>query len=113
MIATLIYLAVSCIGNMILVGVIPDYYGNDREKHAEPQGYKYEVMLPSHKYDKLVIKIPGKQLLDAPVSGAEPMVEFADLRVRPYVDHAGRMAYTASATSIKVVDSGSGKTGKA
>jgi len=113
MISTLLFLALACLGPMILVGVTPDYYGSDREKHAEPQGFKYEVMLPLHKYDKLVVKIPGKQLIEAPISGAEPTVEFQDLKVRPYVGHDGRMAFTATAGGVKVAEAASGKTGKA
>ena len=98
-----LYLAPACLGTMILVGITPDYYGTDKERHAEPQGHKYEVMLPVHRYDKLTVKIPGAPLLQAPVSGNEPQVEFNDLLVRPYVDRTGRMAYTASATSVRVV----------
>lgn len=97
-----LYLAPACLGTMILVSVIPDYYGVDKDRHADPQGYKYETMLPSHKYDKLTVKIPGTQLLESPVSGNEPQVAFEDLRVRPYVDRTGRMAYTASATGVRV-----------
>ena len=37
------------------------------------------------------------------MSGNEPRVEFLDLRVRPYVDRTGRMAYTASATGVRVI----------
>ena len=103
MIHSNLYLAPACLGTMILVSVVPDYYGIDKERHAEPQGHKYEVMLPVHRYDKLVIKIPGSQLLESPVSGSEPQVEFTDLRVRPYVDRTGRMAFTASATGVRVV----------
>lgn len=55
-----------------------------------------------HRYDKLVIKILGAQLMDSPVSGNEPQVEFTELKMRPYVDRTGRMAYTASATSVRV-----------
>ena len=56
----------------------------------------------AHRYDKLVIKILGAQLMDSPVSGSEPQVEFTELKMRPYVDRTGRMAYTASATSVRV-----------
>ena len=98
-----LYLAPECLGTMILIAVTPDYYGSDKERHADPQGHKYEVMLPAHRYDKLVIKILGVQLMDSPISGSEPQVEFSDLRVRPYVDRTGRMAYTASATGARVV----------
>lgn len=98
-----LYLDRACLGPMILIAVSPDYYGSDKERHADPQGSKYEVMLPAHRYDKLVIKISGSQLLECPVSGHEPQVEFSELKVRPYVDRTGRMAYTASATGIKVI----------
>ena len=57
----------------------------------------------AHRYDKLVIKILGAQLMDSPVSGNEPQVAFEGLKVRPYVDRTGRMAYTASATGVRVV----------
>ena len=98
-----LYLAPACLGPMILVSVSPDYYGTDKERHADPQGHKYEVMLPAHRYDKLTVKIPGTQQLECPVSGSEPQVVFEGLNVRPYVDRTGRMAYTASATGIKVI----------
>lgn len=103
MISSNLYLEPECLGTMILVSVAPDYYGSDKERHADPQGHKYEVMLPAHRYDKLVVKIPGSQLLESPVSGNEPQVEFTELRVRPYVDRTGRMAYTASTTGVRVV----------
>lgn len=100
MIHSNLYLAPACLGTMILVSVVPDYYGIDKERHAEPQGHKYEVMLPVHRYDKLTVKIPGAPLLQAPISGSEPQVEFNDLQVRPYVDRTGRMAYTASGVRV-------------
>lgn len=103
MINTDLYLAAECLGNMVLVTVTPDYYGETKEKHAEAQGFKYEVMLPAHRYDKLTVKIAGAQQLEPPISGHEPQVEFRTLRVHPYVDRTGRMAYTASAAAVKVV----------
>lgn len=81
MIHSNLYLAPACLGTMILVSVVPDYYGTD----------------------KLTVKIPGAPLLQAPISGSEPQVEFNDLQVRPYVDRTGRMAYTASASGVRVV----------
>lgn len=98
-----LYLAPACLGPMVLISVVPDYYGTDKEKHSDPQGHKYEEMLPAHRYDKLMVKIPGAPLLQAPISGSEPQVEFNDLQVRPYVDRTGRIAYTASATGVRVV----------
>ena len=40
-----LYLSPECLGTIILVSVSPDYYGLDKERHAEIQGYKYEVCL--------------------------------------------------------------------
>ena len=97
---TLICIDPACLGTMILIGVTPDYYGADREKHAEPQGYKYETMLPAHRFDKLTVKIGGVQQMDEPVSGQEPEVVFKDLKVRPYVDRNGRLAFTSTADGI-------------
>lgn len=113
MISSNLYLNPTCLGPMILIAVTPDYYGSDKDRHADPQGYKHEVMLPAHRYDKLVIKISGAQLLECPVSGHEPQVEFTDLRVRPYVDRTGRMAYTASATGVRVIADDKPKPAKA
>ena len=110
---TLICIDPACLGTMILIGVTPDYYGADREKHAEPQGYKYEVMLPLHRYDKLSVKIAGLQQIDEPISGHEPEVVFKDLKVRPYVDRNGRMAYSATADGIAAATTaGNGKQAK-
>ena len=83
-----LYLAAECLGNMVLVSVTPDYYGETKEKHAEAQGFKYEVMLPAHRYDKLTVKIAGAQQLEPPISGHEPQVEFRTLRVVQYANFA-------------------------
>ena len=107
---TLIGIDPTCLGPMILIGVSPDYYGAGREKHADPQGYKYEVMLPLHRFDKLIVKIAGQQQMDAPVSGHEPEVTFVALHVKPYVDRNGRMAFSATADGIAVATTaGNGK----
>ena len=97
------------IGSTVLVGVTPDLYGSDKVRHDVAVGYKYEVMLPSHRFDKLTVKIPGLQLMDTPVSGHEPTVDFENLVIKPYVDRNGRLAFTATATGVKVVATGDGK----
>lgn len=96
------------LGTTQLVGVTPDYYGSDKVRHDVPIGAKYEVVLPMQRYEHLTVKIPGPQLMETPISGHEPMVEFTDLKVKPYVDHSGRLAFTASATGIKVVGTDTG-----
>ena len=105
----------SCLGKFKLVSVKPDYYGSDKVRHYAPVGAKYEVVLPMQLYERLMVKIPGAQLMETPVSGHEPIVEFADLIVKPYVDHSGHIAFSAAASGIKVVDTtaGTGKAAKA
>ena len=101
----------ACLGSFQLVGVTPDYFGTDKVRHDAPVGAKYEVVLPAQKYERLTVKIAGSQQMETPLSGSEPVVEFSDLSVKPYVDRNGRLAFSANATSIKVVDTTSaGKT---
>lgn len=99
----MIYLAPECLGTQIeLVEITPDYYGDSRERQAQPVGYRYSVLLRGHAADKLVVKIPGAQQMEAPVSGAGVMVRFDALRERPYVNRAtGQLAYSATAAGIK------------
>lgn len=98
-----LFLAPECLGVQIeLVDVTADYYGDSRERQAQPVGYRYSVLLREHASDKIVVKIAGPQQMEAPVSGAGVMVRFNELRVRPYVNRAtGQLAYSATATGIK------------
>lgn len=103
MINNLLYLAIACIGQTLLVDIRPYYNYTDGVRSQDPVGYIYDVCLPMHKMDKLFVKIPGKQLIDMPPNGAIP-VEFVDFIAKPYVDRSGRLAVTASATGIKAVN---------
>lgn len=103
MISNLLYLAIACIGQTLLVDIRPYYDYTDNARSQDPVGYIYDVCLPMHKMDKLFVKIPGKQLMDAPLNGALP-VEFVNLHARPYVDRNGRLAVTATANGIKAVN---------
>ena len=98
-----LYLDNGCLGaKFLLLSVTPDYYGAGKEKHDEPVGHKYTVLLTDAGYERLVVKIEGRQLLDQPLSGHEPLVVFEELLVRPYVDRTGRIALTASAKSVEI-----------
>ena len=100
---SLLYLSIACLGAAIeLVEVTPDYYGSGREKQPQPVGYRYAVLLREHGSDKLIVKIPGAQQMDAPLNGTGVMVTFDDLRVRPYVNRGtGQLAFTATAAGIR------------
>lgn len=98
-----LFLAPECLGVQIeLVDVTADYYGESRERQAQPVGYRYAVLLREHASDKLIVKIAGEKQMEAPVSGAGVMVRFDALKVRPYVNRVtGQLTYSATATSIK------------
>ena len=96
-----LYLDNHCLGEkMLLVSVTPDLYING-QRLAEPIGFKYEVCLRAHDMDKLSVKIPGPQQMDAPLPEADVLVRFDGLTVRPYVAKNGRLAFTSSATAIR------------
>lgn len=102
-----IYLDVESLGKqMMLVAVTPDMYLNG-QKVAEPVGYRYDVCLRAHGMDKLSVRIPGAQLIEAPTPEQDLYVRFDGLRVRPYVGSNGRLAFTAHATGIHAVTTGS------
>lgn len=97
----ILVLAAEAIGKMLLVDVRAYYGYTNGNRSEDPIGYAYDVCLPLHKMDKLSVKIPGKQLADAPSDGAVP-VEFEGFVARPYVDRNGRLAVTATATAINL-----------
>lgn len=103
------FIDLASLGIFQLVAVTPDYFGADKVRHDAPVGYKYEVVLPQQKFEHLIVKISGQQLAETPLAGYEPVVEFENLVVKPYVAHTGRLAFSASATSIKVVGTDAGK----
>ncbi len=108
MISSILFLAVACIGDMLLVDVRPYYAYTDNVRGQTPVGYAYVVCLPLHKMDKLSVKIEGPQRMDAPPDGAIP-VEFDGFVAKPYVDRNGRLAVTATATNIRKRKEGSDK----
>lgn len=107
-----VFLDTTNFGPMTLFSVRPNMYDENNVEQSKPVGFKYGVVLAEQDYDKLYVKISGSQLLETPLSGHGPQVEFTDLHVKPYVDgKTGRMAFSASASGIKVVDAtGAGKT---
>jgi hypothetical protein len=102
MIAKSLVIENKCLGDTLqLVDVTPDLY-SDGQKLSSPCGYKYEVCVRAHRNDKLTVRIPGMQLMEAPSTMQDVFVTFDDLVVRPYVDRTGHLAVSATATSIKV-----------
>lgn len=83
----------------MLVDIRPYYnYGENR---SEVEGFKYRVVLPSHKMEALEVKIPGSKLLELS-DGEYPMVEFEGLEARIYIID-GKGIISATATSLRVL----------
>ena len=57
----------NCIGKkMLLVDVAPYYKYESGQRTNEIEGYRYTVALPDVGFDKLGVKIEGKQLIEKP-----------------------------------------------
>ena len=80
-----------------LIDVKPSYEYVDGAKTDKVDGYKYIVVLPEMKMEKLSVKIAGNQIVDAPDGYAE--CRFEELKVTPYVS-AGNINLAATATNI-------------
>lgn len=99
------------LGNIrILVGVKQNIEYRDGKPTGKVIGYKYEVVLPEHAYDRLDVKINGAQQMEL-APGETCSVTFDNLTVRPYVKYEpwgdGKkavIAYTASADAIHRVE---------
>lgn len=86
---------------MLLVEVRPVQEYKDNKPTGEVIGYRYDVCLPTHKLEKLSVKIDGKQLMETPENGAVE-VQFTDLEVGAYSTRDG-VVITAKATGITKV----------
>ena len=82
-----------------LVSVKPVYKFNEqKEKTNEIEGYRYEVALPDHGFEKLGVKIPGEKMMEEPV-GDLVAVDFTDLEIKAYIIE-GKPLFSAKATKI-------------
>lgn len=82
---------------MWLIEVKPSYEYVDGAKTERIDGYKYTVVLPDLKMEKLSVKIAGNQICEAPDGYAE--CRFEELKVTPYVS-GGNINLSATATNI-------------
>lgn len=84
---------------LLLVDVQPVYAYRDGKRTNDIEGYRYIVALPEHEFDKLGIKIIGKQILNRPEGYQE--VIFDGLELFLYWMN-GQYNVGARATGIKV-----------
>lgn len=85
---------------LLLVDVSPAYAYADGRRTESITGYRYEVTMPDHRFDKIVIKIDGNQLMESPEDCIE--VTFDGLELFIYWN-AGNYQLGAKATGIHPV----------
>ncbi len=82
----------------LLTAVTPVYeYGKRTDTIS---GYRYEIVLPEVRFEKLGVKIAGAKLMDEPDGSAE--VEFDNLEIMAY-EMQGRVQLSAKATGIYLI----------
>lgn len=86
----------------------------DGEKSDKPTGVRYDVVDINNAYTALSVNVEGSTaLLFDTENGAEiPIaceVQFDQLQVRPYVARNGRIAYSAKAAGVRLVQPPRGK----
>lgn len=88
--------------NLMLIGITPAYSYENGKRTDTVIGYKYEVVLPEKKYEKLNIRILGEQKLDMP-ENETPQVVFEGLTINLYWSPDG-YKISASADNVKLVN---------
>ena len=72
------------LGNkLLLVEVLPSYAYSEGKRTNNITGYRYVITMPDHSFDKLAVRIEGKQQLEAPDDGYAE-VTFQGLEIYTY-----------------------------
>ena len=87
----------------ILTEIKPDYAYVDN-KPGDQIGYKYTILLINNGYEKIDVKIPGKQLLFE--TDINQMVTLDGVELSAYVMN-GQLGLTCRATGIHLADDSS------
>lgn len=85
---------------ILLVDVTPTYVYADGHRTDTISGYRYEVVLPDHRFEKIAVKIDGEQLIETPEDCME--VTFDGLELFIYWS-SGTYQLGAHATGIHPV----------
>ena len=91
----------------LLADITPSYEYKDGERTDTLDGYRYSVVLPAHKMEKLSIKVSNRiPLVDIENSGEIPIgtaVKFSNLEVGSYYSKTQGICITAKADSVDFV----------
>jgi len=87
---------------LLLVDVAPTYeYNREKRRTDTVTGYRYTIVMPEKAFEKIGVKIEGKQLMEKPESALE--VKFTGLELFIYIMD-GRPQVGARATGVSLVN---------
>jgi hypothetical protein len=86
-----------------LTEITPVYEYRDNKRTENIFGYRYIITLPDKGFEKIGVKIDGKQIIDPPESGYKE-VTFQNLEIFVYILN-GQPTVAAKATNISIVNS--------
>lgn len=92
---------------MLLADISPSYEYKDGERTDKLEGYRYSVVLPSHKIEKLGVKVLSKiPLIDIDKGEEIPIgtpIQFTNLEVGSYFSKTQGVSITAKADSVSFI----------
>lgn len=99
---------VKSLGNtMLLADISPSYEYKDGVRTEKLEGYRYSVVLPAHKMEKLGVKVLNKiPLIDIEKGEEIPIgtpVHFTNLEVGSYFSKSQGVSITAKADNVAFV----------
>ena len=91
----------------LLVEVLPSYAYSEGKRTNNITGYRYVITMPDHSFDKLAVRIEGKQQLEAPDDGYAE-VTFQGLEIYTYWTRDGYQV-GARAKGIRLANTNNAK----
>lgn len=91
---------------MLLADISPSFEYKDGERTDKLEGYRYSVVLPAHKMEKLGVKVLNKTPLINIESEEIPIgtpVQFVNLEVGSYFSKTQGVSITAKADGVNFV----------
>lgn len=94
---------------MLLADITPSYEYKNGERTDKLEGYRYSVVLPAHKMEKLGVKVLNKTpLIDIEDIESEEIpigtpVQFSNLEIGSYFSKTQGVSITAKASGVSFV----------
>lgn len=87
--------------NLLLTSARPYYEYNGTKKSDNIIGYKYEIVMPDRRYEKINVKVAGKQRIDCGETSDCLPVVLENLEIKVYW-MSGTYNLTATADDIRI-----------